>query len=82
MHATSHSPVYNKLTCKIDGLCRSHGIVHLELNSFMGKANYFSKQLTLYDQETTDQYVCLDTQSGFSTASAVQYYSVARERVN
>ena len=39
----------------------------------MGKANYFSKQLTLYDQETTDQYVCLDKQSGFSTASAVQY---------
>ena len=46
--------------------------------------NVVSKQHTLFDQETTDQYVvdyCLDKQSGFSTAPAAQYCSVARERV-
>ena len=48
-----------------------------------------SKQLTLYDQETTDPYVVdykvltvLDKQSGFSIAPAAQYCSVARERIN
>ena len=42
--------------------------------------NVVSKQLTLYDQEKTDQYVCglqsvncLDKQSSFSIAPAVQY---------
>ena len=71
--------------------------------SFAGKANYYSthkkkccalqenvvsKQLTLYDQETTDQSCCwlqsvncLDKQSGFSIAPAAQYCSVARDRV-
>ena len=67
-------------------------------NSFVGKANYYGthamqnkrsmlhsvcKQLTLYDQDTTGQYVvdCSDKQSGFSIAPAAQYCSVARERV-
>ena len=51
--------------------------------------NVVSKQLTLYDQETIDQYVvdykvfnCFDKQSGFSIAPAAQYCSVACERVN
>ena len=64
-------------------LCQKKKVVALQ-------ENVVSKQLILYDQETTDQYVvvdykvlhCLDKQSGFSIAPAAKYCSVARERVN
>ena len=54
----------------------------------MLQENVVSKQLTLYDQEITDQYVvdykvlnCLDKQSDFSIAPVAQYCSVASERI-
>ena len=48
--------------------------------------NVVSKQLTLYDQETTDQYVVvckvLTNKVAFSIVPAAQYCSVARDGVN
>ena len=46
-------------------MCTSCGCESVYMNSFVGKTNCYSKmlcvavskQLTLYDQETTDQYV-------------------------
>ena len=71
------------------GKANYYGIHVVQNKCCMLQENVVSKQLTPYDQETTDQYVVdckvlnrLDKQSGFSIVPAVQYWSVAHERVN